>query len=87
MQVWIVEFIYDDAGVTRIRTAKVNAPDYDTARGFALGDAPAGDFVMSLYPQSDDQFLEQVTVRAHEMAGRTVSDVPDPDDDIDEDDS
>lgn len=86
MQVWIVEYIYDDNGSVGVRTAKVTAPDYEMARYFALGDAPNVDFVMSLRPESDDQFLGRPAIRAREMTGQVVHDVPDPDEDIEEDD-
>ncbi len=85
MQVWIVEYIYDDNGSVGIRTAKVTAPDYEAARQFALGDAPAVDFVMSLRPESEDQFLGRPSIRAREMTGQIDHDVPDPDDNIEED--
>ena len=86
MQVWIVEYIYDDNGSVGIRTAKVTAPDYKTARQFALGDAPAVDFVMSLHPESEDQFLGRPAIRAREMTGKVAHDVPDPDEDIEDED-
>ena len=60
LQVWIVEYIYDNDGSVGIKTAKVRAPDYEAARQFAIGDAPARDFVMSLHPESDEQFLGTV---------------------------
>ncbi|WP_404426740.1 hypothetical protein [Thalassospira australica] len=87
MQVWIVEYIYDDDASVGIRTAKVTAPDYETARQFALGDAPAADFVMSLRPESEDQFLGRPTIRAREMTGQMARNLPDPDDDIEDDDA
>lgn len=86
MQVWIVEYIYDDDGSVRIKTAKVRAPDYETARQFAIGDAPGSDFVMSLHPESEDQFLGTPGIRAREMTGKVAHDVPDPDDDLEDDD-
>ncbi|OSQ38065.1 hypothetical protein [Thalassospira mesophila] len=84
MQVWIVEYIYDDNGAARISTAIIRAEDYDAARQFAANTAPATDFVMSLRPQSDEQFLGRTVIQAHEMTGKMVSDLPDPD--IDHDD-
>jgi hypothetical protein len=87
LQVWIAEYIYDDAGTVKIRTSKVHAPDYDTAKEFALGDAPDAEFVMRLHPESEEQFLGRTVIQANEMTGRTISDLPDPDADlIDEDD-
>ncbi len=86
LQVWIVEYIYDDDGAVRVKTAKVRGPDYETARQFAIGNAPAKDFVMSLHPESEDQFLGTPSIRAREMTGKTVHEVPDPDDDLEDDD-
>lgn len=86
MQVWIVEYIYDDEGSVGIKTAKVRAPDYETARQFALGDAPTKDFVMSLHPESEEQFLGTPGIRAREMTGKVVHEVPDPDDDLEDED-
>jgi hypothetical protein len=41
---------------------------------------------MSLRPQSDDQFLGHTVIQAHEMTGKIVTDLPDPDlEDEDED--
>lgn len=79
MQVWIVEYIYDDNGAVRITTTTVRASDYETARKFAADSAPATEFVMSLRPQSDDQFLGHTVIQAHEMTGKIVTDLPDPD--------
>ena len=86
LKVWIVEYIYDNDGSVGVKTAKVRAPDYETARQFALGDAPARDFVMSLHPESEDQFLGTTGIRAREMTGQVVHEVPDPEDDLEEDD-
>ncbi|HBU97224.1 hypothetical protein [Thalassospira lucentensis] len=85
MKVWIIEYIYDDNGSVGIKTSKVRAPDYETARQFAVGDAPAVDFVMSLRPESEEQFLGTPTIRAREMTGKIVHEVPDPDDDLEDD--
>ncbi|WP_417843027.1 hypothetical protein [Thalassospira sp.] len=79
MQVWIVEYIYDDAGAVRINTTNVRAENYETARKYAAENAPAADFVMSLHPQSDEQFLGRTVIQAHEMTGKIVSNLPDPD--------
>ena len=71
MQFWIVEWIYDDNGAVKIKTGKIKAQSYESARHHAAQTAPARDFVLKLHPQSDDQFLGQVTHRAKQMAGQT----------------
>lgn len=87
MQVWIVEYIFDNNGSVGVQTNKVRAPDYETARQFAIGGAPECDFVMSLRPESEEQFLGTPTIRAHEMSGKTVADLPDPDTDLQDENS
>ena len=79
MQIWIVEWIYDDNGVTKIKTGKIKAQSYDLARHHAAKTAPAKDFILKLHPQSDDQFLGHVSHRARQMAGQ-AHDITDNDD-------
>ena len=79
IQIWIVEWIYDDDGVTKIKTGKIKAESYESAKHHAAQTAPARDFVLKLHLQSDDQFLGQVTHRARQMAGQ-VDEVTDDDD-------
>lgn len=55
---WIAHYIYaSDDGGARTRTRKIQAADYDAAVQFAAGDSPAREFVVSVYPESDDQYL------------------------------
>ena len=70
MQIWIVEWIYDNDGVTKIKTGKIKADSYDLAKAHAAKTAPAKDFILKLHPQSDDQFLGQVSHRAKQMTGQ-----------------
>ena len=79
MQFWIVEWIYDDDGAVKIKTGRIKAQSYESARHHAAQTAPARDFVLKLHPQSDDQFLGQVTHRARQMAGQ-VDEIADADD-------
>ena len=78
MQIWIVEWIYDDKGVTKIKTGKIKADSYDLAKRHAASTAPAKDFVLKLYPQSGDPFPGQVNYRARQMA-RQIDEVADGD--------
>jgi hypothetical protein len=41
---------------------------------------------MSLRPESEDQFLGRPAIRAREMTGKVAHDVPDPDEDIEDED-
>ncbi len=70
-KIWIAHYIYacEDGGA-RTCTRKIKAVDYDTALEFAAGDSPAEEFVVSVYPESEDQFLGLVRGSALRMSGR-----------------
>lgn len=55
---WIAHYIYASRdGAARTRTRRIRAADYDAAVRFAAADSPARDFVVSVYPESDEQYL------------------------------
>lgn len=63
-RVWIAQFLYPGAeGETRLAVRKIKALDRDSAEAVALRAAPKGEFVLTLVPESDDQFLGQVRHR------------------------
>ncbi len=69
---WIAHYIYAHAdGSARTRTRKISASDYDTAVQFAAGNSPAEEFVVSVYPESDEQYLGMVRGAAMRMSGRS----------------
>ncbi len=69
---WIAHYIYAHAdGTARTRTRKINANDYETAVQFAAGNSPAEEFVVSVYPESDEQYLGMVRGAAMRMSGRS----------------
>lgn len=69
---WIAHYIYAHAdGTARTRTRKISADDYDTAVRVAAGDSPAEEFVVSVYPESDEQYLGMVRVAAMRMSGQS----------------
>lgn len=68
---WIAHYIFASGdGSARTRTCKIQAVDYDTALQFAANDSPAEEFVVSVYPESDDQYLGLVRGAAMRMSGR-----------------
>ena len=65
---WIAHYIYaSDDGSARTRTQKIQAVDYDTALQFAANDSPAEEFVVSVYPESEEQYLGLVRGAAMRM--------------------
>ncbi len=68
---WIAHYIYaSDDGSARTRTQKIQAVDYDAAVQFAANDSPAEEFVVSVYPESDEQYLGLVRGAAMRMRGK-----------------
>lgn len=68
---WIAHYIFaSDDGSARTRTRKIHAVDYDAALQFAANDSPAEEFVVSVYPESDDQYLGLVRSTAMRMSGQ-----------------
>jgi hypothetical protein len=72
---WIAHYIYaSDDGSARTRTSKIQAVDYDAALQFAANDSPAEEFVVSVYPESDEQYLGLVRSAAMRMSGQGSED-------------
>lgn len=68
---WIAHYIYAAGdGTARTRTRKISADSYDAALRFAAGDSPGEEFVVSVYPESDEQYLGLVRGSAMRMSGR-----------------
>lgn len=71
---WIAHYIYAaDDGSARARTRRIRAADYDAAVQFAAGNSPAREFVVSVYPESDDQYLGLVrsaAIRMRDQGGK-----------------
>ncbi len=68
---WIAHYIFASGdGSARTRTRKIQAADYDAAVQFAANDSPGEEFVVSVYPESDDQYLGLVRGAAIRMSGR-----------------
>lgn len=74
-KVWIAHYIYATGnGTARTRTRKINADSYEAAVQFAAGNSPAEEFVVSVYPESDEQYLGLVRGDAMRMSGRGGTD-------------
>ena len=72
---WIAHYIFaTEDGSARTRTSKIQAVDYDTALQYAANDSPAEEFVVSVYPESDEQYLGLIRGAALRMSGRTSDD-------------
>jgi len=71
---WIAHYIYASGdGSARTRVRMIKATDYETAVQLAANDSPAEEFVVSVYPESDDQYLGLVRGAAMRMSGRGES--------------
>lgn len=68
---WIAHYIYAaDDGNARTRTRKIKAVDHEAAVQVAASSPPAKDFVVSVYPESEDQYLGLVRDAAMRISGR-----------------
>lgn len=71
-QVWTAQFVYACAdGSNRISLLTINADSADAARAIAVAHAPAKEFMVSILPRSEEQFLGQVRFKALAVAGKT----------------
>ncbi len=69
---WIIEYVYEGAdGKTRISIDRLNAPTKEEAIKKAAEIAPADEFLVSAYSESDEQFLGAVRGKAMAMSGKT----------------
>ena len=70
-QIWTAQFIYADAaGEAQVLLMTIEAQSVDAARNFAAAHPPAEEFMVSIHPCSDEQFLGQVRLKALEAAGK-----------------
>jgi hypothetical protein len=70
-QIWTAQFIYADAaGEAQVSLMTIEAQSVDAARNFAAAHPPAEEFMVSIHPCSDEQFLGQVRLKALEAAGK-----------------
>ncbi len=70
MVLWVVEYIYaDEDGDARISIDHIEAPDKQAALTKAANLSPFEEFTVSVFAESDDQFLGNVKHTALDMAG------------------
>lgn len=63
--VWIAQYVYaGPGGETRLAVRRICARGRDNARAVALKAAPGEEFLLTVVPESDDQFLGLVRLRA-----------------------
>ena len=68
---WIVQYVYQDAdGKTRLSIVTVTASSHEAAKAYAVEHAPGKEFILSLHPESGEQFLGQVRHKALALSGK-----------------
>lgn len=68
---WIVQYVFqDDSGKTKLTIVTVTAPGYEAAKAYAVEHAPGKEFILSLHPESGEQFLGQVRHKAWALSGK-----------------
>lgn len=62
---WVAQFVYPDAeGNAQVSLLNITAETREAAQAIAVRHAPAEEFMVSLHPQSEEQFLGQVRMQA-----------------------
>ena len=68
---WIVQYVFqDDRGKTKLSIITVTAPSHEAAKAYAVKHAPGKEFILSLHPESGEQFLGQVRHKALALSGK-----------------
>ena len=68
---WIVQYVFqDDRGKTKLSIITVTPPSYEAAKAYAVEHAPGKDFILSLHPESGEQFLGLVRHKALALSGK-----------------
>tara|TARA_B100000315_G_C14344100_1_gene480945 strand:- start:180 stop:440 length:261 start_codon:yes stop_codon:yes gene_type:complete len=68
---WIIQYIFEDAkGKTRISLGEATAETKEEALELAAKSAPREEFLVSVHPESDEQFLGTVKHKAMIMSGK-----------------
>ncbi len=68
---WIVQYVFqDDRGKTKLSIITVTASSYEAAKAYAVEHAPGKEFILSLHPESGEQFLGQVRHMALALSGK-----------------
>ena len=76
---WVVQYVFKGSGgETSISVSRVFAATEKEAREFAARIAPFEEFVLSVHPESEDQFLGTVKQQAKILSGYGVRNIDDP---------
>lgn len=68
---WAVQYVFlDDAGKTKLSIITVTATSYEAAKAYAVSHAPGKEFILTLHPESGEQFLGQVRNKALALSGK-----------------
>ncbi len=68
---WNVQYVFqDDAGKTKLSIITVTATSYEAAKAYAVEHAPGKEFILSLHPESGEQFLGQVRHKVLALSGK-----------------
>jgi len=68
---WIIQYVFEDAkGKTRVSLGETAAETKEEALELAAKAAPVKEFLVSVHPQSDEQFLGAVRRKAMIMSGK-----------------
>lgn len=73
---WIIEYVYQgEGGKTAVSFSKISAPNEEIARNMAVKRAPFEEFMVTIHPQSDEQYLGSVERQAKIMSGKATDKV------------
>ncbi len=68
---WIVQYVFQDAaGKSKLSIITVSAVSYEDAKAYAVEHAPGEEFILTLHPESGEQFLGQVRHKALALSGK-----------------
>lgn len=71
MKNWIVQYVYaTEKAEQGVSVVHIQAEDYETARQIAIAEAVAEEFIFTIHPQSEDQFLGSVRHQANMIVGK-----------------
>lgn len=70
MKNWVIQYVYaTDKTEQGVSISVVEAETYEDARDLAIKKAQAEEFIFTIHPQSEDQYLGAVKHKANIIAG------------------
>ena len=74
MKNWVVQYVYaTESSQQGLSISYIEAETYEDARVIAIEQAGAEEFIFTIHPQSEDQFLGTVKHHANMIAGNGVA--------------